>query len=186
MKKVLLYAVPMILLLTLGCSSSPIEPDRNPLGYNPYTTPFQLSIFMIHPEIGNPFAIPTDKPLGQLVPREHFPLFVCYALAAFDVFDYEPSDWDDWLMYADRSVAYEPSDWDDWLLGKDNPSGITPIRKAHLDGSHNPLKEIAQKIDPNNLYEPGDWNNWLLDYEPSDWDDWLFSHTIQDIASLRN
>jgi hypothetical protein len=185
MKKILALAVPLILFFAYGCSSNPVEPDRNTLGLNPDKAPFQLAIMMVCPELGDPLRISTNVPTGLIVPRDRFHLFATYAFAAFDVYDYEPNDWDDWLLIGIRNTAWEPDDWDDWLLAHNNV-GTVILRKVHYDGSLLNLANISLKIDPCNLYRPDDWNNWLLDYEPNDWDDWLFSHTINDIAALND
>lgn len=208
MKKVPLFLIPTALVFILGCSSNPVSPDRDILRMSSDTMPFQMATFLACPEYGNPRLVPTNVPLGQLIPPEHFSLFASYALAALDVYFeqndwddwlagdstpertilYEQNDWDDWLAgdkAPERTMLYEPNDWDDWLIGKQIAPSAT-IRIAHNEITPIAPEKISLLIDPENLYEPNDWDDWLLKHEPADWDNWLHEQTIDNVATLND
>ena len=188
MIKALLPVTLLALFFTLGCSSSPMEPNRSSAGLTPQTYPFQMAVMIVCPDFQNPSQVPTNVPIHNLIPADQFPTYASFALAAFDVY-YEPSDWDDWLYEITngehRKAAFEPTDWDDWLLNQ-GLTGAPGLRKVHsVDSSASWLALIGKKIDPQNLYEPSDWDDWLSQgYQPADWDNWLYNQTIDDIAAL--
>ena len=185
MRKLILPMITLILVCFLGCSSSPIEPTRNPAGIDAEQMVFQLAAVLACPDLECPSAVPTNVPLSQVIPEENFRLFAIFALTAFNVYD-ESGDWNDLsdkdLEDIQRSVLYNPADWDGWIPG----SGSSVQRRAFSDGDpSNWLEEIGQRIDPEGLFDYDDWLKWLgLMYEPADWDDWLLTHTIDDIAAL--
>jgi hypothetical protein len=183
MIKRILFMTLFSVVVMSGCNNNPVAPDRSTSTFSELYT-FQLALYLADPSLGDPSQIPTDVTVGNLVSSELIPYCASYTLAAFDVY-IEPEDWDirEGSAIIERTTAdFEPSDWDDWLVSfKVDDS---KIRRSPANTDY--LKSISQRIDPLNNFEPSDWDDWLEmhDFEPSDWDDWLVSATIEDLADL--